>query len=75
MVTYSEVLMVDVKTKEHIQYTFGSWDWQNLRCEGKQNQAIFFAILLPVGFEFSPGLDTSVQLYSIHTISLALVFH
>lgn len=75
MVTYSEVLMVDVKRKKHIQYKFGSWDWQNLKCEGKQNQAIFFAILLHVGFEFFPGLEISVPLYFIHMISLALVFH
>ena len=66
--------MVGVKRKKHMQYEFGSCDWQNLRCEGKQNQAIFFAVLLPMGFEFSPGLDTSVPLYSIHTISLALAF-
>ena len=65
--------MVDVR-KKHIQYKFGSCDWQNLRCEGKQNHATFFAVLLPMGFEFSPGLDTSVPLYSIHTISLALAF-
>lgn len=55
--------MVDVKRKKHTQYKFGSWDWQNLKCEGKQNQAIFFAVLLHVGFEFFPGRDFCTTLF------------
>lgn len=52
MVTYSGGIHGRCEKKQ-IQYIFGSWDWQNLQCEGKKKQALFFAVLISVGFEVS----------------------
>lgn len=60
--------MVDVETKEQMQYIFERWDWQHLRYEDKKNQAFFcfvsscwlwvfcrFRHLLPTLFQPSSG--------------------